>query len=441
MPSQGHGIARAFILAGGKGTRIRSVDATVPKPLVKIAGREVLFRQLDLLEAAGIGDITVIAGYMGELMQEAIDREYHGRIKTVIEPFPLGSGGCLSMVRTSAQHGTSLVLSGDLVLDMDFAKLSQFHAEKSSRLTLTVHPNTHPRDSDLVACDAHGRVSHMLLRPHGPAFSYHNLVNAAVCLLEPDIWRFIPEQQDCNFEKDIVTATLAAGLPVYAYNTSEYIRDMGTPDRWAGVTQDILSGLTQARSLRNPQRAVFVDRDGVLNEFRDFITKPEQIELIPGVVEAIRKLNRSPFLTILVTNQPQIAKGFCTLDELDLVHKRLETLLGDASAKLDAMFFCPHHPDAGFPGENKEFKVDCNCRKPKPGMLLAAAERFNIDLSASYLVGDTTTDIAAGAACGVKTILVATGLGGKDGKSGSRPDWHCKDLQEAVDRIVLESSA
>ena len=156
-------------------------------------------------------------------------------------------------------------------------------------------------------------------------------------------------------------------------------------------------------------KAIFLDRDGVINKHLGFLRKSEEFELIPGVAEAIKTVNESGYLAIVVTNQPVIARGECTWEELQQIHDKMETLLGKEGAFLDGIYICPHHKDKGFEGERPEYKFDCSCRKPKPGLLLQAAQDFNIDLSQSYMIGDSSTDIAAGqnAAC-KESILIET---------------------------------
>ena len=122
---------------------------------------------------------------------------------------------------------------------------------------------------------------------------------------------------------------------------------------------------------------------------------------------AIRKINEGGYLAIVVTNQPVIARGEVSLEELEEIHNKMETLLGKEGAYLDAIYYCPHHPHKGYEGERPELKIDCDCRKPKPGMLLKAAEDFNIDLSQSWMIGDGENDVKAGINAGCKTVLLS----------------------------------
>ena len=177
---------------------------------------------------------------------------------------------------------------------------------------------------------------------------------------------------------------------------------MGTPDRFHEVEHDLLSGKVAARNLSNRQKAIFLDRDGTINVYKGFLTRPDDFELLPGVTEAIHRINKSGYLCIVVSNQPVIARGDCSFDDLKAIHDKMETELGHQGAFIDAIYYCPHHPDKGFEGERPDYKFNCDCRKPKPGLLLQAANDWNIDLNESYMIGDSERDVAAGNAAGCK---------------------------------------
>ena len=156
-------------------------------------------------------------------------------------------------------------------------------------------------------------------------------------------------------------------------------------------------------------KAIFLDRDGGINKYVGFLRSIDEFELIEDVVRAINKINKSDYLAIVVTNQPVIARGEVTVEKLHVIHNKMETLLGNQGAYLDAVYYCPHHPHKGYEGEVPQLKIECNCRKPKPGMLLKAAEDFNIDLIQSWMVGDSENDIFAGKNAGCKTVLIGKG--------------------------------
>ena len=180
---------------------------------------------------------------------------------------------------------------------------------------------------------------------------------------------------------------------------------MGTPERFHQVEADYKNGVVQAKNLSNKQKAIFLDRDGTINKYVGFLRHIDDFELIEGVAEAIQLINQSGYLAIVVTNQPVIARGEVSWEELNGIHRKMATLLGKEGAYVDGIYICPHHPDKGFEGERPEYKIDCDCRKPKPGLLLQAAKDFNIDLSESYMIGDSHRDVEAGENAGVKASM------------------------------------
>ena len=189
------------------------------------------------------------------------------------------------------------------------------------------------------------------------------------------------------------------------------------------------------------QPAIFLDRDGTLNFDYGWITSPAKIELLPGAGEAVRLINNQGYLAVLVTNQPVIARGECTIEELAAIHQKLESLLAKEGARLDAIYYCPHHPDAGFPGERPEYKIRCDCRKPAPGLLAAAARDLAIDVSRSWMIGDSERDLGAAAAFGIPAALVASNQQGFKEAVTSKYSFRTETIWEAVERIVSPTSA
>ena len=246
---------------------------------------------------------------------------------------------------------------------------------------------------------------------------YKNRVNAGIEIISPELLRetmkhFVPRHPETpdkiDLDRDVLKTNISSGR-IFAYDTPEYIKDMGTPDRYYEVEKDILSGKVKARNLSQKQKAIFLDRDGVINKHIGFLCKSDDFELIPSVPEAIKMINMSGYLAIIVTNQPVIARGECTFEELQRIHDKMETELGKEGAFLDGIYICPHHKDKGFEGERPEYKFDCDCRKPKPGLLLQAAKDFNIDLAQSYMIGDSENDVAAGKNAGCKdSVMIET---------------------------------
>ena len=415
---------KVVIMAGGKGTRIASVRSDVPKPMINICGKPILEHQIDNLKACGLTDIIFVIGYLGDKIKEYFGdgSKFGVNIEYFVEDHPLGTAGALFKMPQLTED--FLLLCGDVIIDVDFNRFIAFHKNHQAWASLVAHPNGHPYDSSLLVTeiDAPKTVggmpedTHRVIRwmaKEDERTYYKNRVNAGIELISPELLKetiknFVPRHPETpdkiDLDRDVLKPNIPSGK-IFAYDTPEYIKDMGTPDRFYETEKDIESGKVHARNLKNKQKAIFLDRDGTINEMVGFVTKPEQFELIEGAAEAIKAINKSGYLAIVVTNQPVIARGDCTFEELQTIHDKMETELGKVGAFVDAIYVCPHHTDKGFEGERPEYKCHCDCRKPKPGLLLQAAKDFNIDLSESYMIGDSHRDVEAGENAGVKKSI------------------------------------
>jgi histidinol-phosphate phosphatase family protein len=239
-----------------------------------------------------------------------------------------------------------------------------------------------------------------------------------------------------DFGKHLFPAMLAAGTHLYGYVSTEYIKDAGTPDRLDKVTADYYSGRIARGSYATPAPAVFLDRDGTLNREANRVKTVEGLEILPGVPQAVALLNRSDYRAIVITNQPVVARGDCDEHGLQRIHDKLETLLGMEGAYLDGIYYCPHHPDKGFPGERPELKIRCNCRKPGTGLIKQATSDLNLDLSRSWMIGDSPVDVRTAAAAGVRSIRVRTGHDRVDDPNPVNADYEFETLLDAV-RFIL----
>ena len=399
----------AVIMAGGKGTRVASVNSQIPKPLLPVAGKPVLLHEIECLRRQGITDVILVVGHLGEQITDYFGdgRDFGVHIEYIREDEPLGTAGALYFLKDRLTDDF-LLLNGDLIFDVDFARLMAFHKEHKALVTLLVHPNDHPYDSGLVIADGDGCVRGWLTKEDQRTW-YKNCVNAGLHVLSPRLLERLEAPRKTDLDRELIRPLIPTG-EIYAYRSPEYVKDMGTPERITAVERDIQSGLVQRKNLREKQRAVFLDRDGTINRYVGFLRDIDDLELLPGAAEAIRRIDQSGYLAIVVTNQPVIARGEVTWDELDVTHRKLETLLGREGAYVDDIFVCPHHPDKGFAGERPEYKIDCNCRKPKPGLLLQAAEKYNINLAESWMIGDSDSDVKAGEAAGCRTIKLDGGM-------------------------------
>lgn len=426
---------RAVIMAGGKGTRLMTVNDVMPKPMFPVCGKPILEYQIESLVRSGINDITLIVGHLKDAVMQYFGdgKKFDVNIDYIEENEPLGTAGALYYLKNEAED--FVLIFGDLILDIDFNRFMRFHKEHNALITLYGHPNSHPYDSDVIQIDENNKVTGILSKKTPRRFYYHNFVNAGVYCVSPRALDGIESPEKMDLEKTLIASMLTQSR-VYAYKSTEYVKDMGTPDRLAAVSADVENGVVSGRSLKNKQKAIFLDRDGTINEYVGFLRNIEDFKLLSKVSEAITKINTSSYLTIVATNQPVIARGEVTFEELDQIHMKMETELGKNGAYLDDIFFCPHHPHRGYEGEIGELKIECECRKPKIGMLKQAAEKFNIDLGQSWYIGDTTIDIQTGKNAGMKTVLVQTGEAGNDGKYDVIPDYIASDLLSAVNYIL-----
>jgi D,D-heptose 1,7-bisphosphate phosphatase len=429
---------QAVILAGGKGTRLASVLNGLPKPLVDVCGKPLLLHQLELLCAHGFTDAVVMVNHRADAIREwLVGVDLPISVRLIDDGEPRGTAGAV-LAALGELEPEFLVMYGDTMLAVDLTRfLASHHAVPGADVSLFLHPNDHPHDSDLVEVDESGRILAFHAYPHPTGAWLPNLVNAALYVVRRESLRaWVDVAGPLDFAKDLFPRMLAAGATLRGYASPEYIKDAGTPERLERVRNALTSGAIRRASLNEPQRAVFLDRDGTLNVEHGLIRRAEDLEVFPFAGSAIRRLNEAEWRTVLVSNQPIIARGEVTEAQLRRTHARLETEIGRDHAYLDRIYICPHHPDCGFPGERKELKIRCDCRKPEPGLILQAQSDLNIDLARSWYVGDSTPDLGAAEKAGVSSILVETGHGGLDRRHPYEARFTVANVSEAVTFIL-----
>lgn len=431
----------AVIMAGGKGSRLRSItNDEIPKPMVPVDGKPLLEYQVEALKEYGIKKIVMIVGHLGEKIMDHFKdgKDFGVDIDYIVEKDPLGTAGAFYYLKDKTDAKDFLLVFGDVFFDIDFDRMEDFHFKNAALTTLLAHPNGHPYDSDLIQTDDNGKVIGFDSKNNVRDYWYDNMVNAGMYVINRELLELVKEPVKIDFEKDILANQVKNGANIYAYHSPEYVKDVGTVDRINATVEELKKGLIASKNLKNRQRAIFLDRDGTMNVSKGFISNADDLELIPGTIEAVKAINKSGALAIVITNQPVIARGECSFEELHNIHNKLKTLLGEKGAFVDDIFYCPHHPDKGFEGEVPELKFDCECRKPKTGMIDEAVKKYNIDLSKSYMVGDSTMDLELARNAGVKSVLVDTGFAGNDGKYDRSCDIEAKDLVDAVEKIIKD---
>ena len=425
-------------MAGGRGTRISELFPNIPKPLIPIehssgVSKPILEWEIEGLAAQGFKDIIITVSHMADQIMHYLGNgeKWGVKISYYLEETPLGNAGALFKLNLDSDF---LLLNADAVFNVDFNRMVEYHYKKKALVTLFTHPNSHPNDSGLIISDENGSVTQWLTKEEArPAF-YKNRVNAGLHIISPIVLKKsgIAESKNgtpkegtnkVDLDRQVLKPLSGTGT-MFSYDSPEYVKDMGTPERYYSVLNDFKTGIVERKKLSNLQKAIFLDRDGTINKYVGFLRSIDDFELLPNVAKAIKRINQSEYLCIVVTNQPVIARGELTTSELNEIHNKMETLLGNEGAYIDALYYCPHHPHSGFAGEVAELKYECDCRKPKPGMLIKASKEYNIDLGKSWMVGDSENDILTGKNAGCRTVLT--------GKEQYGQDLTSNDLLEAV---------
>jgi D-glycero-D-manno-heptose 1,7-bisphosphate phosphatase len=416
-----------------------------PKPMIPVAGTPLLERTVELLSAHGISEIFLSAFYKSDVIARHFTsagaagssrssdvgaRGVYGT-RIVCEPEPLGTAGPLHLLKSELDEHF-LVVYGDEFLDVNIGSLVDAHLRKGALATILARPSLRPYQDHLIETDADDRVLDI---DYMKGRKRQNLGNMGVYACSKDILSLIP-QRKCGFSEDVFPAAIAQGLPVYAHRMehSGYVEDVGFPERIA-LVEDYLRHrdlIALARRDRRRIETLFLDRDGVLIEDYDHIARQDDVRILDGAIEGLRLLNQHGIKTVMTTNQSVIGRGRLTESGLKELHHYLEGLLNAHDVHVDATYYCPHFPDTAKDGVVPEYNCYCECRKPRPGMMLKAMDELGLDLRACAMVGDRPSDIDAAYNAGIRSIRV-----GNVEPFDRVPDARCRDLYDAA-RLVVE---
>lgn len=372
----------AIVLAGGFGTRLAHVVPDVCKPMAPVAGRPFLRFIMDQLAAAGFDRVVVADGYRREQIEDFFGSAYRGMsIEYSPEETPLLTGGAVKRALSGCESDWVFVLNGDTWLDVDFAAMEAGAADAPENATAVIAVKR-MRDFErygTVDVDACGSLTAF----HEKRPCEEGLINAGVYLLRRDALNNMSEK--FSLESDYFEHVVGDGA-LYAAECSGGFIDIGVPGDYE-LAQTMLAPLAKSWKL-----AMF-DRDGTINVDTGHLHEPEKLELIPSTVDIMRGYSDDPdFKVVVVTNQAGIAKGLYTETDMRRLHRYMEDELEKLGVHVDAWYFCPHHPDYTGP---------CECRKPAPGMLLAAMRDFDSSPSGSVMFGDKAGDASAAMRAGV----------------------------------------
>jgi D,D-heptose 1,7-bisphosphate phosphatase len=426
------GEAKALILAAGLGTRLRPLTDAIPKCLVPIAGRPLLDFWIDSLCDAGIREARVNTHAHAGQVRAYIDRvNAEGRLHLAesYEPELLGSAGTIAANADLADGADGVIIVyADNFSDVDLRRMLAFHDGHRDPFTMLLFRAPDPRACGIAELDGAGRVVSFVEKPREPR---GDLANAGVYIASADAYREIAALGafDLGFE---VLPRFVGRMRGWAWEG--YHLDIGDLGALEKARRDAAGPLLPPRPARPSRRpAVFLDRDGTLIEHVHYLSDPARVRLLPGAARALRRLGDAGFARVLVTNQSAIGRGMLTEAQLHLIHDEMNRQLDAEGTAVDAIYFCPEAPMS-----DDRTVVEHGDRKPGPGMLIRAAEEMGLDLDASWMVGDTISDVLAGINSRCRgSILVRTGKGLSEAEGATGLEYQAADdLLAAVDLIL-----
>lgn len=380
MENTGRLKMEVIILAGGLGTRLRDVIRDIPKPMAPVAGRPFLDYILEWIRRYPVRKIIISAGYRADVIRDYFgSRVFDIPVEYVIEKEPLGTGGALKFAIEKTKEDDVLVLNGDTWFPLDLSRLMEFHSSEGSMFTMALK-----RMSD---SDRYGTVNlegNIITGFNEKKYFDEGLINGGIYVINrkfPESWEM---PKVFSLEKDILEKN--AGKPfLKGMIFDEPFLDIGIPEDYAKA-EKMLGNIVK-------KKALFLDRDGVINVDKGYVFRIEDFEFIPGIFELCRKYSSRGYLIIVITNQAGIARELYTEKHFEELTIWMTDQFRDEGIEIAKVYHCPHHP---------YFTGPCDCRKPEPGMLLEAVRDFDLDISQCVLIGDNESDLEAGRRAGIK---------------------------------------
>ncbi len=402
------------IAIGGEGTRLKNISGEIPKPLFPICGISTLERALNELEKYGFKKVILSTCFRKELFKDFIKNKFFNFEELIIfeEEFPLGECGSLWKIKDQLSSKT-LFINGDLIFSLDFKKLCKYDKNLSADITLVTHPSSHPEDSDMISAPNGSYIEKLFFKDRDfkkdkckPLLGFSGISLFKTSII--DEFKPLNNQTKNSLFGFLIKNAFENKKKIFSYNTSEYIKDMGTEKRYLEVSKAINTDILNKKNYNNSQKALLLDRDNTLVKcsLKDYILSLDQIEFLDNNIRKLAILSKEFSIVCIVTNQPQIAMNKLSLKDLEAINNHIIHYCREKSLFIDTVSWCPHHPHKGYESENEILKNDCFCRKPKPGMILELAYEKNIDLKKSLFIGDSITDEEAAKSAGCKFINI-----------------------------------
>lgn len=393
---------QAVILAGGKGSRLSSINLGLPKFLTPVGSKTIADLIFEEIYKTGIKKILLLLGLGSSPILEYVNKSEwcdFFEIEYMIESEELGTGGALLSAARKLDE-RFLLMCGDIYTRGAILNFIQSSTEAPN--SILTRASDHVYDSNLVEIDEGGFLRSVKLKPHNAGEALRNRALTGI-----SIWTksslleltTIQNEKKFDLDKEGIRKVLNSGHQFKVITATGIIMDIGTPDRLKISRDTEIEGTKRTK-------AVFLDRDGVINLENGHISSPEQLDIFPDLANFILKIRQAGYKVYVITNQPVIARGEATFKDLEEIHAKIDSYLGKHNTLIDEYFVCMHHPDSGFAGEVVTLKIDCECRKPKPGLLVSAIQKHQIDTGKSVMIGNSKSDYLAAKAVGVTYLNI-----------------------------------
>lgn len=389
-----------ILIAGGKGTR--SIDPSIPKSLHLIKSLPLIKYQIEFLQKIGCKELVVVGNFGFLQISEYIKTldVFEMRINLIAEDEFRGTLGALQFSKSAPSESHAWVILGDIFFQVHLENIEENLKLREMDLLVLTHPNDHPFDSDLVTFN---QLDNRVTEFYSKANQVRNTLvgNSAVSgIYFVNLDKLVALPSNGDISADVIPFSVENNWQVFNFTTVEYCKDSGTPERIKLIERDLSHGVVTRRS-EIGKGVCFIDLDDTLITNVEVKSRGAHFDLEPGIARQIRELNLLGIPIITVSNQPGISKGFFTFDDWSVFRREIEEVLGGYGAFIDDWIICPHHSESGHLGEIKTYKIVCQCRKPKPGMILEMQTRHGINLKRSVMIGDSIVDAQAAGEVGI----------------------------------------
>tara|TARA_Y100000590_G_scaffold185082_1_gene210861 strand:- start:2784 stop:4067 length:1284 start_codon:yes stop_codon:yes gene_type:complete len=426
---------QAVIICGGKGSRLKSLIGNKPKALVKFNNKENLKIQIETLKRNGIKSFLFLVNNFEFEIREFLKKNYEDRFIIIKDEDYFGTGGCLYGAKKYLQKKFVIVYS-DLFLKFNFKNFVKESLLSKCCFSCVVHANNHPFDSDTVDLDKNYKIK-KIYKKNTNNFKINNAISGVYFAKKNFLnYFYFKKKKNYDLVNDVLPFIIKKNHNVYGYKTIEYIKDFGTPGRIKDINNDIKKNKIKNLDFSFKSKAIFLDRDGVINQENKKVKNIKNFKIFPNTNKVIKKINNNKIPCFIISNQSGLAKKEFSLIDLFKVISKLDNYLSQKKAYIDDFLICPHYDKLKYKNTNISFFS--KYRKPNPGMITYLATKYRINLKRSFFIGDTDIDVLTGKKAGLKTILVE-GPKLKDYKMNIKPTFKVKSLKSAVNLILRKN--